>query len=364
MPIEGPASTILTSRRGRIAVTTAVLFLVLAGFSPGAGAQNIPASFRDIQRVVNPRLAVERAYRIRTAVNRAAGRRFAPAASGPAPAALAPGARLISSTEAEGEGGGQARWSVWVDGTHTDLKDSHPVAGYDGTQESLIAGADYQVGDRVVAGVLYTYNESDVRDRFLRGSSSTETHGAGPYLGVVLTDNLVFDASLIAIWTDNTGHDATDTARYDSDGWIAGANLTGYWYFGTLRFSPGFGIAFTRTRDDGYTDTAGRSFSALKTRTGTLTAATTFGYTMALGDTASVEPFLSLEGEWEFRNSTSPSVASSVPVPERDLSLRTSVGVNVSLPRDIYLTIRGDIGGLGQSRFRTYAVNGNISLRF
>ena len=74
MPIEGSASTILTSYRGRIAVTTVILFLVLTGFASGAGAQNIPPSFRDIQRVVNPRLAVERAYRLRTAVNRAAGR--------------------------------------------------------------------------------------------------------------------------------------------------------------------------------------------------------------------------------------------------------------------------------------------------
>ena len=364
MAFEGSASTILTSYRGRIAVTTAILFLVLTGFASGAGAQNIPPSFRDIQRVVNPRLAVERAYRLRTAVNRAAGRSLAPVAPGPAPGARAPGARLISSTEAEGAGGGDALWSAWVDATHTDLKDSHPVAGYDGTQESLIVGADYQAGDGVIAGVLYIYNESDVRNRFLRGGSSTETHGAGPYLGVVLTDNLVFDASFIAIWTDNTGRDASDTARYDSDGWIAGANLTGYWYSGNLRFSPGLGISFTSTKDDGYTDTSGASFPALKTRTGTLTVATTFGYTMALGDRSSVEPFLSLEGEWEFKNSTSPSAASSVPVASRDLSLRTSAGVNVTLPRNIYLTIRGDIGGLGQSRYRTYAVNGNISVRF
>lgn len=353
--------------RGRITVATAILVLVLTACASDAMAQkgNPSSTFSDVQLIVNPRLAIERAYRIRSAVNRAVGRRLAPAALNAGPGAPAPSAMLFSGSGEESAASDQALWNVWVDGTHTDIKDSHPVSGYEGPQNSVIAAADYQLTDRIIAGLLYNYNDSDVRNLFQPGSSRTETNGVGPYVGVVLTDKLVFDASFLANWTDNFGKDATDIARYDSDGWIASANLTGYWYFDKLRFSPGVGISLTRTEDDPYVDTSGNPFSALTNRTGTANVATTLGYTITLDDARSIEPFVTLEGEWEFDNSTSPaSVRSTAPVPSRKWNLRASAGVDVTLPRDRYLTIRGDFGGLNQSQFRTYAINGNIGFRF
>jgi outer membrane autotransporter protein len=355
----------------RMAVATAILVLGLTACASGAWAQKPPpnppnpSTFSDVQLIVNPRLAIERAYRIRSAVNQMVGRRLAPAVLNAGPGAGTPAAMLFSGTGEKGAANDEALWNVWVDGTHTDIKDSHPVSGYEGPQNSVIAAADYQVSDRVIAGLLYNYNDSDVRNLFQPGSSTTESNGVGPYVGVVLTDKLVFDASLLANWTDNFGKDATDIARYDSDGWIASANLTGYWYFDNLRFSPGAGISLTRTEDDAYTDTSGTAFSALTTRTGTANVAATLGYTITLDDARLIEPFVTLEGEWEFKNSSSPStVTATVPVVSREWNLRASAGVDVTLPRDRYLTIRGDFGGLNQSRFRTYAINGTFGFRF
>ncbi len=354
--------------RGRFVAVLAILVLVVTSYAPGARAQKGPgpsSSFSDVQLIVTPRLVIEQAYRLRTAVNRTVRYRLAPGTAGAGPvSAPAPSAMLFAGTGEEREEG-EKLWNAWVDGTYTDIKDSHPVSGYEGPQNSVIVAADYQLSDRVIAGLLYTYNDSDVTNLFQPGSSRTEIHGVGPYVGVVLTDKLVFDASLIGNRTDNFGRDATDIARYDSDGWIANANLTGYWYFDNLRVSPGVGISYTSTDDDAYIDTSGTAFSALTTRTGTMTFATTLGYTFDLGDARSVEPFVTLEGEWEFENSSSPStVISSVPVITREWNLRTSAGVDVALPRDRYLTFRGYYGGLGQSRFRTYAVNGYFAFRF
>jgi outer membrane autotransporter protein len=349
-----------------MAIATAILVLVLTACASGARAQkgSTTSTFSDVQLVVNPRLDIEQAYIIRTAVNRAVGRRLAPAALKAGPGPPTPSAMLFSGTGEE-SAAGESLWNVWVDGTHTDIKDSHPVSGYQGPQNSVIAAADYQVSDRVIAGLLFNYNDSDVRNLFQPGSSRTDTHGVGPYVGVVLTDKLVFDASFLANWTDNFGKDATDIARYDSDGWIASANLTGYWYFDKLRFSPGVGVSLTRTEDDPYVDTSGMAFSALTTRTGTAYVATTLGYTITLDDARSIEPFVTLEGEYEFDNSTSPaSVTSTAPVPSRKWNLRASAGVDVTLPRDRYLTIKGDFGGLNQGQFRTYAINGNFGFRF
>ena len=352
--------------RKRMAIATAILALILTACASGARAQkfNPPSTFSDVQLIVNPRLTIERAHHLHTTVNGAVRRRLAPAALKAGPGPPTPSAMLFAGSGEE-SAAGESLWNVWVDGTHTDIKDSHPVSGYQGPQNSVIAAADYQFTDRIIAGLLFNYNDSDVRNLFQPGSSTTETHGVGPYVGVVLTDKLVFDALLLANWTDNFGKDATDIARYDSDGWIASANLTGYWYFDNLRFSPGVGVSLTSTEDDPYVDTSGAAFSALTTRTGTANVAAILGYTITLDDARSIEPFVTLEGEWEFKNSSSPStVTATAPVVSREWNLRASAGVDVTLPRDRYLTIRGDFGGLNQSRFRTYAINGNIGFRF
>jgi hypothetical protein len=60
----------------------------------------------------------------------------------------------------------------------------------------------------------------------------------------------LFDGSLLFAWTDNFGSDGTRIARYDSDGWIATSNLTGYWYFDNVRFSPALGVSYTKSEDE------------------------------------------------------------------------------------------------------------------
>ena len=55
---------------------------------------------------------------------------------------------------------------------------------------------------------------------------------------VVLGEHFVIDGSVVATWTDNFGTDGSSTAIYDSDGWIASSNLTGYFYHDELRISP------------------------------------------------------------------------------------------------------------------------------
>ncbi|MGI9387937.1 MAG: autotransporter outer membrane beta-barrel domain-containing protein [Methyloligellaceae bacterium] len=324
-----------------------------------------PSTFNDVQFIVTPRLAIEQAYRLRTAVNRAAARSLARAKAGPeTPAGTAPSPMLFAGSGEESASSDPA-WTAWVDGTHSDIKDSNPVSGYDGPQNSVIAAVERQLSDNAVAGLLYNYSDSDVTNLFQPGGSETEAHGVGVYIGLFLTDTLVFDAAFLANGTDNSCRDATATARYDSDGWIASANLTGYYYFNNLRVSPGAGVSLTRVEDDAYIDSSGTGFTALNTRTGTANISTTLGYTIELDDNRSVEPFVTLEGEWEFQNSTTPSTAiASVPVSSLDWNLRASAGIDVALPGDKYLTIQGDFGGLNDSQFRSYAINGKFSVPF
>lgn len=323
-------------------------------------------SFSDVQIIVNPRLAIERAYRLRTGIQRNAGRRLANTEENATPGqSTQPAPMLFAGSEEEERSGGADRWNVWVDATHTRIEDRKPGAGYEGPQNSILVGGDYRLSDRVIAGLVYNYNDSDSDNLFQPGNSTTESNGIGPYVGVVLTDHLVLDASYLGTWTDNFGFDGTDTARYDSDGWIATSNLTGYWYRDNLRISPAVGISYTRTEDDAYVDTSGAAFPSQTTKTGTLTTGLTLGYTTELGTSRSLEAFVGIEGEWEFENSASPpSSTASIPPAMPGWDARFSAGLELALPGDKIVSVRGDIGGLARNRYHSYGVVGNIAIPF
>lgn len=351
-----------------LALSAAIFALLVAiGAGPalaqkGGGG----SSFNDVQIIVNPRLAVERAYRLRTGIQRNAGHRLANTEENANSGQSTQSTPMLFAGSEEGErSGGADMWNVWADATCTRIEDRKPGAGYEGPQNLILVGGDYRLSDRVIAGLVYNYNDSDTDNLFQPGNSTTESNGIGPYVGVVLTDHLVFDASYLGTWTDNFGFDGTDTARYDSDGWIATSNLTGYWYRDKLRISPAVGISYTRTEDDAYIDTSGAAFPSQTTKTGTFTTGLTLGYTTDLSTSRSLEAFVGIEGEWEFENSTSPpSSTASVPPAMPGWDARFSAGLELTLPGDKIVSIKGDIGGLARNRYQSYGVVGNIAIPF
>ena len=322
-----------------------------------AGAQE----FNFIQKIVNPRVTIERNRSIRDAIRRQVGKQLAPAPSG----GFADQTTGFTVSPAADEGS-TLGLSFWADGSYKDLRDRAALRGYKGEQSSLSTGVQGQLTDQILIGGLFNFSNSKIRNIFTPATSWTDNYSLAGYMGATLTQNLVFDASFLYTFTDNRAFDSTTGVRagYDGETWVLNGNLTGYWFLQSLRFSPNVGISWSQTQDRSYIDSSGTFFGRERTDVGTLTFGTTLAYTIALESGTSLEPYVSAEGEWEFTEKVSPPIATGLPEDRRELDARVEGGVEITLSNAMTLTLRGDAGGLARKRYRTLGGGGRVSVSF
>lgn len=327
----------------------------------GAGAQE----FNFIQKIVNPRLTIERNRSIRDAIRRQVGKQLAPAPGGGTSEGFTDQITGFKVSPAADEGSALGL-SVWADGSYKDLRDRFPMRGYDGTQSSISTGLQGQVTDRILLGGLFNFSESKIRNVFTPATSRTDNYSLAAYMGATLSQHLVFDGSFLYTFTDNSAFDRTTgvSAAYDGETWVLNANLTGYWFLGNLRFSPNVGVSWSETQDRSYVDSSSTPFGKERTEVGTLTFGTTLAYTIALDGGASLEPYVSVEGEWEFTEKVTPPIVTGLPEDTRDMDARVEGGVEIAASGNISLTLRGEAGGLARKRYRTVGGGGRLSVSF
>lgn len=360
---SGLCSQTFRAARFGVAATTVVVYLAAALVSSPADAQELD----DVQFLVNPRLMIERQRTVSRAVRDAVNRRLAddPRERGVTGTVVSPSGLTVTPSAETVQS--DPLWSTWVDGNYTHIDDDNARRGFESDQASVSFALDRYLTERILVGLLFNHSDSETRNVSVPGRSTTENHSPGAYIGVVLSDSIVFDASFLYTFTDNFAEDSVPVvqARYDSQAWALNANLTGHWYADSLRFSPTVGISYSRARDDAYVDSAATALPSVVTRTGTLTFGTTFGYTVALGEMATAEPYVSFEGEWTFEESTSPPRTSATTAPDtRDFDFRIAGGIEFALPHNMTLTLRGDVGGLARKRYRTISAGGQFAIAF
>lgn len=349
----------------RSALAGLILLPVLVLDSRPAEAQEFDA----LQAIVNPRLTIERTRQIRKAVRRAVGKRLAPADGGGETSELAARLGGVTITPAADYAAADAQigLNAWLDGTFTEIAEDAPLRAFTSDQNVIIAGLDRQLTDRVLLGALFSYSESDTRNVFVPGTSTTDNYAAGTYFGALLTDNLVFDTSFLYTWTDNFARaPGPVTAAFDGEQWTLASNLTGYWFFGNLRLSPTVGVSYSETRDEAYVDSLATFFPRELTRTGALNFGATLAYTIRLDDVRTAQPYATVEGEWEFEESNSPFIATGagLPTDPREMDARVAAGIEITLLRNVSLELKGEVGGLARSRYQTVSGGGRLSVSF
>ena len=349
-----------------------IFLMVLAGLLSvtNLALETRPASaqeFNFIQKIVNPRLIIERNRAVSNVVNKQVGKRLAPAASGGTMSglAVAPTGALITPTADDASSATAATsWNIWLDGSYTGIEDRLGARAYDSDQYAVSTGFDHQLTERILVGALFNYSESDTTNIFVPATSGTDNYSVGPYLGITVTDNIVFDASFLYTWSDNAARSGGVLAAYDGESWNVNANVTGYWFFDSLRVSPKVGFSYSRSSDESYTDSGATFFAGEVTQTGTLNFGTTLAYTFQLGGGRTVEPYLTAEAEWEFLEKVTPNVATGLPEDKRDFDIRLESGVDISLAKNVSLGVNGSIGGLARSRYRSLSGGGRLTFSF
>jgi hypothetical protein len=342
-----------------LAISTAVLLLVVP---QKAKAQE----FDFIQAIIKPQLNIEQSRRIRQIVRDIGGKRRASVMSGsdsdsvvmePAGYSIVPTADLVTTQQAAG-------WNVWLDGSAGYLEDTAALRSYDGSQLSVSLGADTQLNNKLTIGAILNHSATDITNVFVPGGSTTSAIGVGPYMALFLTDTLVFTGSFLYTWTDNGADTGGITADYDSESWAVNGSLTSYHQTGNWMLAPTIGASFNEERDEVYLNSEAppTAFAASTTRTGSLAFGGSATYTHTLENGMTIQPALSVEGEWTFLRSV--TATSSIAADTQEFDVNITASSDFQLSNSVALSLSSTVSGLAKPDYLSVTGGGRLSISF
>ena len=244
-------------------------------------------------------------------------------------------------------------WNTWIDGKYSWLDDDLPLSDLDGSLINGIIGADYKVSDRMVLGLVGTYETSDLEG--LGVTQDTDGWGGGAYMGLSLTDSLVLSATVLGTELDT---DVNGTAEFDSTRIQATSALTGNFYSGTWRTTPSLTVAWSKEWQD-----ANGAFNAQTIETGMISPGLQIGNSVSIGGASTVEPWLGAQLDWVGINKVvDDAVGTILDDPYADLHLQG--GFNFAFGANAQLALTAEISGLLYDDSDTYTVGANFAYQF
>ncbi len=246
-------------------------------------------------------------------------------------------------------------WNVWIDGKYSWLDDTAAFSNLDGSLVNLIVGADYKVSDRLVVGLMGTLETSDLDDNGAV-SQQTEGWGGGAYMGLTLTDNVVFSANVLGTALDTDVNNVSNV--FDSERVQASAALTGYWYSGTWRYSPSLTLAWSKEWQDGNLGLSDQEIS-----TAVISPGIQIGNTIAIADANTVEPWLGAQFDAVALNKVVDETFGTV-LDDPYTDLRLQGGLNFSFGANAQLALTAEISGLLYDDSDTYTAGANLAFQF
>jgi outer membrane autotransporter protein len=250
-------------------------------------------------------------------------------------------------------------WNFWVEGKGSALDNGSALSNMDGELWNGTVGADYKVGDKLVIGAVGTYESSNLDGSgLLPPSQDTEGWGGGLYMGLNVTDNIVFSANVLGSTID-TRIDAGGVTNFDSDRLQTSAGLTGYYYSGTWRFSPELTLAYSK---EWQKDKAG-IVNDQTIETGILTPGLQIGDSVSIGGSSTVEPWLGAQVDWTFLNKTRDSGLGTI-VNDPNVDLRFQAGLNFAFGGNAQLSLMGEASGILLEKQDTFTGSANFAFQF
>ncbi|HUQ35568.1 MAG TPA: autotransporter outer membrane beta-barrel domain-containing protein [Aestuariivirga sp.] len=243
-------------------------------------------------------------------------------------------------------------WNIWIDGKYSWLDDTDAFTDLDGSLVNGVVGADYKVTDRLVFGLMGTYETSDLEG--LSVTHDTDGWGGGAYLGLTLTDNLVLSATILGtdLDTDVNGGTSFDSARIQ-----ASSALTGYWYSGTWRYSPSVTVAWSNE----WQDSSGALNQTIET--GIISPGFQVGNSISIGGASTVEPWLGAQLDWVGINKTVDDVTGTI-LDDPYTDLRLQGGLNFAFGANAQLALTAEVSGLLYEDSDTYTAGANFAFQF
>jgi len=208
--------------------------------------------------------------------------------------------------------GSAGAFDVWAEGHLSFYRDDEDNGDRDGHFGVVYLGADYQLSDRLLLGLMghidWARETSDVLGSEVEGLGWM----IGPYASVALGEALVLD--LRGAWgrSDNDasidvlGSGTPFDGSFDTSRWLLRGALSGSWDLGGgVRALPQVSVAYLEERQEDYSVSDGTDTAAVQGQTlslGRLSLEPSFAYPIQLSD-ATLLPYVTPRLLWDFASS-------------------------------------------------------------
>lgn len=255
-------------------------------------------------------------------------------------------------------------WNIWVHGQVVSLDVDRSGASFDGHLWSVLGGIDYKAAHYLLLGIAGGYERYDLDTSFNGGRFKGSGYTVGPYLGLQLLPNLVFD--IWAGWT-GTNYDLTsfgDSGSPKGNRWFVSGNLTGHFYpLQNLRVSPRLSAWYAYERQRSYTSDNGAAVTGQTIELGRIAFGPEVAYRIPLDSSGAVlEPFAWIRGEYDFVSDGAVTIGTSVIRPAR-WGARAGGGANLAW-RSLSLRLGASYDSIGRSGERAWTGEARLQLRF
>jgi hypothetical protein len=256
------------------------------------------------------------------------------------------------------------RWNSWVDGKYSWAEAGPSDARTDGPLVNLTAGIDYKITDRFVVGVTGLFEDSDLETGGLFPTvTETQAWGAGVYFGLTIGSRWVLNGLVTASDVDTELDFVGILADIDSDRIQASGGLTGYYYFGSTRWSPSVTVAWSKEWQDDYVDSLAFDNPSQWIETGTVTWGQVLGHSFNTAGGMTLEPWIGAQLDWTFVNTLKIDEVGTFPSAD-SLDLRVLAGLNWTIAENVQLALSGEVSGLIAQDSDIYAGQANLAIQF
>ncbi len=251
---------------------------------------------------------------------------------------------------------------VWFEGQYRSYDRNKDGDTSDGEFAVLFLGADYLVTDSLyIGGVIAFDHAAELVGGGTKGRIAGTGSMIGPYMGVAITDQLVFDARILWGTSQNklavTDADGSNprSGAFDTKRWLAAASLTGLYTFGDLLVAPEVAVEFGEESQDAYVNSNGSAVAASSASFGRLTFGPELRYNTFDSEGTKWSPFVSLKGIWTFASSADD---------EGDLHGKLEAGLAIMRPDGVSFEGSMSYEAGGDDEMKIFGVNGVFRVPF
>ena len=267
---------------------------------------------------------------------------------------------LNSREQGRAAGNGDKRWGAWMMGAYSSVENTQSGVQMDGNVYNLVAGLDYMVTDRMVAGITLGYETLDLDTTFNRGKVESNGFSVIPYVGYQINNTWSADLAGGMSWVNyDVTRNTNVTGSYDAERWLVTANLNGNYGFGRLRVMPKVGVLYLEEKGDAYRESTGGAVDGSKTKLGRLTAGGKVGYAFN-----SVMPFVKLIGEYDFEKNDPTLISPGRFTHDEDFGAQVGGGFDFYGSSVLSGTVEGAYLSAGREDLNVWTVSARLRAKF